>query len=71
MVTYITVSGHHLSREADVFEGFILTPAAQDVGNGGKRVLVHGCGVPGLFKQYAAETSHGKSQDPVHKHQEL
>lgn len=81
MVTWITVTvsrgltwtftEHHLCREADVFEGFILAPAAEDVGNGGKRVLVHGCGVPGLFKQYAAEAGDGKSQDAVHKHQEL
>lgn len=75
MVTWLTLTRitteHHLCREADVFEGFVLTPAAQDVGDGGKRVLVHGCRVPGLLEKYAAEASHGQCQDAVHEHQEL
>lgn len=64
-------SGRYLCGEADVFESLILTPAAEDVGEGGEGVLVHGGGMSGLLEQDAPQSGHRQCQDPVHKHQKL
>lgn len=47
--------GQDLSGEADVLEGLVLTPAAQDVGQRGEGVLVHGRPVARLFEQEAPQ----------------
>lgn len=63
--------GEHLSGEADVFEGLVLAPAAEDVGEGREGVLVHGRPVARLVEREAPQPGHGQSQDPVHEDQEL
>lgn len=63
--------GKHLSGEADVFEGLVLAPAAEDVGEGSERVLVHGHSVARLVEHEAPQPRHGQSEDPVHEDQEL
>lgn len=63
--------GQDLSGEADELEGLVLTPAAQDVGERGKGVLVHGRSVARLLEQDAPEARHSQSQDTVHEDQEL
>lgn len=60
-----------MSGEADVLEGLILTPAAQDVGERGEGVLVHGRAVAGLLEHQAPHSCHRKSQDAIHEDQEL
>lgn len=50
--------GQHLSGEADVFEGLILTPAAEDVGERSEGILVHGCSVARLVEHDAAQPGH-------------
>lgn len=63
--------GQNLSGEADVLEGLVLAPAAQDVGERGEGVLVHGCSMARLLEQNAPEAWNSQSQDTVHKDQEL
>lgn len=63
--------GQHLSGEADVLEGLVLAPAAEDVGERSEGVLVHGCSVPRLVEHDAPQPGHGQSQDSVHEDQEL
>lgn len=61
----------YLCGKADVFQRFILTPAAEDVGERGEGIFVHGCGVTGLFEHHATQAGHRQRQDPVHEHQKL
>lgn len=63
--------GQDLGGEADVLQSLVLAPAAQDVGERGEGVLVHGRSVARLLKQEAPEAGHGQSQDTVHEDQEL
>ena len=61
----------HLCGEADKFEGFVLAPAAQGVGNGGEGILVEGSSVPGLGDYSQIHTRYEECQDPVYEHQKL
>ncbi len=61
----------YLCGKADVFERFILAPAAEDVGQWSEGVFVHGRTVTGLFEQDTPQTGHRQRQDPVHEHQKL
>lgn len=63
--------GQHLGGEADVFEGLVLAPAAEDVGERSEGILVHGSAVAGLVEHDAPQPGHGQSKDSVHEDQEL
>jgi hypothetical protein len=61
----------YLCRKADKLEGFILKPAAHDVGERGERILVQwGC-VLGLVLEDDHYQRDNERQDTVHEDQEL
>jgi len=61
----------YLRGKADVFERFILAPAAEDVRQWSEGVFVHGRTMAGLFEQDAPQARHRQGQNAVHEHQKL
>ena len=63
--------GQDLGGEADVLEGFVLTPARHDVGEGAVAVLVERGLVSGLSLQFHYNQGNEEGEDSVDKDKEL
>lgn len=65
------LSFSYLGREADIFQCFILTPAAHDIGERTEGILVEWRSVSRLSGEGDDEESSGEGQDAIHEDEEL